>query len=293
MIEFKIFGGILAALLIGLLFYLIPKAIYRHHKLLKRTEETDSILSEGETTGVPTSWVNIVDVLVLTVLFGLFTYTWWAQRPDGDDTPATESIIDKEVLLANFIGQLFTIAIIILIIMWRVKIPHQFGLSLKGRWKSLLWVPAILALSWGITGLLVSLGYFEFLKDFLGESPLQDSVLLLQESNDPLLIGLMAIVAGVGAPLSEEVLFRGYIYPVVKGYSAPWFGILFSGLMFGVIHYNLAGLPTLVVMGCLLALSYEKTKSLWIPIFVHLIFNFSTIAIQILSRYFPALNPEL
>ena len=293
MIEYKIYGAILAVLLLGLLFYLIPKAIYRQNKLLKSSANEDTAQNENPSCGVPTSWVNIVDILVLTALFGLFTYSWWTQKPEAKDAPPTEQVIDKEVLIANLTGQIFTVAIIVLIIVWRVKIPQQFGLSLKGRWKSLLWVPAILALSWGITGLLVSLGYFDFLKEFQGESPLQEAVILLRESSDPVLLTLMAIVACIGAPVSEEVLFRGYIYPVVKGYSAPWFGILFSGILFGVIHYNMAGLPTLVFMGCLLALSYEKTRSLWIPILVHLIFNSSTTAIQILSRYYLALSPEL
>ena len=44
------------------------------------------------------------------------------------------------------------------------------------------------------------------------------------------------------APLVEEVLFRGVIYRVLaQALGARW-GIVLSGLIFGLVHMNLAGL---------------------------------------------------
>lgn len=299
MSEFEIYGLILGALAVALVFYLIPSAIYKHIKLVKsfqaQKEAGEDFIppEEPEEAGVPCRWVNIVDTVVLLAVFGLFSLTWWGQKPEEGETHIAAGIIDSEVLLANFVGQLFIIGIIVLIMMWRVKIPKQFGLSLAGNWKSLLWVPLILMVAWGVTGLVQWMGYFEYLKELYGESPLQEAVILLKESDDVVLVSLMVLVACIGAPISEEILFRGYLYPVVKGFSGKWFGVLFSGIFFGLIHYNMAGMPTLIIMGCILALSYEYTRTLWVPILAHLIFNSTTTAVQILSRYYPELSPNI
>ena len=54
----------------------------------------------------------------------------------------------------------------------------------------------------------------------LGAETTQDTVKLLRETNDPLVLGLMAFAAVVAAPLCEEIVFRGYLYPVLRNSPA-------------------------------------------------------------------------
>jgi membrane protease YdiL (CAAX protease family) len=99
----------------------------------------------------------------------------------------------------------------------------------------------------------------------------------------------MAVVVCIGAPLAEEVVFRGYIYPAMKRFTNISVAVIFTGILFGAVHGNLGALLPLTVLGIILALAYELTGSLWAPIAIHFCFNAATTAIQIIMN----LNPEL
>ena len=43
---------------------------------------------------------------------------------------------------------------------------------------------------------------------------------------------------GLGAPLTEELFFRGYLFGKLKAAGYVWFGILFSSVLFGVVHIS-------------------------------------------------------
>ena len=128
-------------------------------------------------------------------------------------------------------------------------------------------------------------GFMEWIES-LGVETVQDTVKLLQESSDPLILGLMAFAAVVAAPLCEEIVFRGYFYPVAKKFAGPWAAGICSALVFAAAHGNLAALLPLFIFGCLLVFIYEKTGSLWAPIAVHFCFNGATVIIQMAARYY-------
>ena len=79
---------------------------------------------------------------------------------------------------------------------------------------------------------------------------------------------------------------RDSIYPVVKRYSERWFAALFTGLLFGIIHFNLMALPLLVVMGITLVVLYEVTGSLWVPIACHAAFNGASMGLILIGRLY-------
>jgi membrane protease YdiL (CAAX protease family) len=96
-------------------------------------------------------------------------------------------------------------------------------------------------------------------------------------------LGLIVAWAGLG----EELYFRGYVQGTLrKGHSARY-AILIAALLFAVRHYMqmLILLPKYPVfaatawvamsfpVGIALGLMYEKTKSLWLPVTVHYLFN--------------------
>ena len=115
----------------------------------------------------------------------------------------------------------------------------------------------------------------------------QDVVKMIKEAGSGLVFFLLALVACVGAPISEEVVFRGYLYPVVKRFTNIPVSIVFTGLLFAAIHGNLAALLPLFILGMLLAAVYEWTGSLWTPIAVHAMFNTMQVAIMKLMQMYP------
>ena len=129
-------------------------------------------------------------------------------------------------------------------------------------------------------------GLMEWIKS-LGVETVQETVKLLQEADDPIVIGLMTFAAIVAAPLCEEIIFRGYLYPATKKFSGPWVAGICSALVFAAAHGNLAALLPLFVFGCLLVFLYEKTGSLWAPIGVHFLFNSATVMVEMIARHYP------
>jgi membrane protease YdiL (CAAX protease family) len=83
-------------------------------------------------------------------------------------------------------------------------------------------------------------------------------------------LGFFTIVC---APVAEEFMFRGMLYPFIKQLGYPrlaWFGVSF---LFAAIHLNLAILIPLFVLALALTWLYEETDNLLAPIAAHSLFN--------------------
>lgn len=100
-----------------------------------------------------------------------------------------------------------------------------------------------------------------------------------------LAIGLTVFSAAIIAPISEEFVFRGYIYGVIKRYAGPLVGIIFTSALFAAVHFNALSLPSLFFFAIGLTLLYEVTGCLWVPMVVHCLFNtVSLLEMVLLSR---------
>ena len=166
----------------------------------------------------------------------------------------------------------------------RIRAADWLGL----RWPAWPWIFLIAPISvismWCFFGGLQVSGYMKWIESF-GVETVQDTVKIFQKSSNPVVLGLMSFAAIVTAPLCEEIVFRGYLYPVMKKFSGPWVAGLCSALIFAAAHGSLAALLPLFVFGCLLVFIYEKTGSLWAPIAIHFCFNGATVTIQMVARY--------
>jgi len=83
-------------------------------------------------------------------------------------------------------------------------------------------------------------------------------------------LGVFTIVL---APVAEEFIFRGVLYPFVKQLGFPrcaWFGV---SALFAFIHFDAARFVPLFWLALALTWLYEKTDSLVAPIAAHSLFN--------------------
>ncbi|HEX9410093.1 MAG TPA: type II CAAX endopeptidase family protein [Actinomycetota bacterium] len=84
------------------------------------------------------------------------------------------------------------------------------------------------------------------------------------------------VVVGL-APLAEEAFFRGFLYKGLRRRFSVWPAALISASFFGLVHF--AGLtylliiPSLIVVGVVLALVYERRQSLMASVAAHAVFN--------------------
>lgn len=75
------------------------------------------------------------------------------------------------------------------------------------------------------------------------------------------------------APVTEEFLFRGFLYPALKSFLGPFAGALLAAGLFGMIHMNAQAFLPLAALGLVMTLAYERTGSLLVPMLAHALFN--------------------
>lgn len=95
---------------------------------------------------------------------------------------------------------------------------------------------------------------------------------------------LLIILAVVVAPVTEEMIFRGLFQTMIRSYlNRPWPAIVVTSVMFAMVHADLAHWPALFVLSMGLGYSYEKSGSLFRPIFMHAFFNAVAILASLLE----------
>ena len=87
----------------------------------------------------------------------------------------------------------------------------------------------------------------------------------------------MTLLAIVGAPIVEELVFRGSLYRFLKFRMSKTSAVLISAGVFASIHSNLTGFFPLLILGIFLCLSYEISGNLKVPILMHAIFNLNSV----------------
>lgn len=89
----------------------------------------------------------------------------------------------------------------------------------------------------------------------------------------------MLLLGGIAVPFAEELLFRGVLYVWLRERWGLWPGILLSSLIFGVVHVDIAVAGAAFVLGIVLALVFEYSRSLWSAVLVHALNNSVKIAL--------------
>ncbi|RYD75118.1 MAG: CPBP family intramembrane metalloprotease [Verrucomicrobiaceae bacterium] len=229
---------------------------------------------------VRTDWVGIPDILMTLVLggipFGLVIYA--LLQPAKEPAAITqENLISNMVFqLAVVVGVAFFLAIrrwgiVALFGLRELSLPRVIG------WSFLLLLAAVPAVIVVMNVTVIALGK---------EAKKQDLVLHFNEmisKGDFTTITLIVIAAAVIAPLCEEVLFRGYFYPVAKRYLGAGFGAFVTAALFAASHVNLASLPGLLVLALTFTIAYERTGSLLVPIGMHALFNAANLSLLYLT----------
>lgn len=84
------------------------------------------------------------------------------------------------------------------------------------------------------------------------------------------------LVVGVGAPLSEELLFRGFLLSALAASRVGFFhGAVITTALWTVLHagYSLAGIAEVFLIGLYFSWLLWRTGSLWVAIVCHALYN--------------------
>lgn len=125
-------------------------------------------------------------------------------------------------------------------------------------------IPANLGLMWISQRLMVVAGL---------EVRTQPTVEALQSAEALPELVLMGGMALVTAPVVEEILFRGILFPAIRSVGFPRLAWWLPSLVFAITHASLVTMLPLTFFALVLTWLYDRTENLAVPILTHSFYN--------------------
>ncbi|MFM7180092.1 MAG: lysostaphin resistance A-like protein [Verrucomicrobiales bacterium] len=247
------------------------------YALLRRSGTTLAFERAGNVWTTPFSGLDLIVVVLLILAFRAMALHYTGPSPDTTYTPAS-------ILQGSFLFVILAGCLLLALGIRRVPFSELFGLNRLGAGAMTAWIVlgviGCIAITQGAAWLWK---HHVLTPEWLSTGD-QTAVRLLRESPDLGLRLAIAIVACVLQPVTEEVIFRGYVYPAIKRHTDRPFAALVSAIVFAALHFHVPTLGPLFVFGLLLVISYELSGSLWVPIGIHALFNTTTVVLQVLPQ---------
>ena len=159
----------------------------------------------------------------------------------------------------------------------------SFGLSIKNL-KYVIWTPLIYLITIILLLFVGLLNQYLLTNFFDIEIKPQEILEKFKELENSFEISIFVIGSAVVAPIYEELLFRGIIFPKLIQKTNFTIALLLSSLIFAVLHFHLSALLPLFVLSIILSITYLYTSTIWASISLHALFNLiSIIAVKFIS----------
>lgn len=94
---------------------------------------------------------------------------------------------------------------------------------------------------------------------------------------------VMILTMGVLGPLSEEIVCRGIVFNGYKRSGNAFRAILFSALLFGLMHMNFNQAAYAIFLGIVMAVLVEATGSIWSSVVFHMTVNIQNVLLMFVS----------
>ncbi|MEO6683696.1 MAG: type II CAAX endopeptidase family protein [Ginsengibacter sp.] len=159
--------------------------------------------------------------------------------------------------------------------------PGEFtGFHTRFNVKQLIWMVVILALTFPLSGTLSELTRTMPLPEawkvkfdaMEAAREAQEAILIKINSLNKYFISLILI--GILPAIFEEILFRGVLQNVLtKWFKGPWVAIILTAFVFSIIHASFYGFFVRFALGIILGLVFYYSRSLWLVIIFHFLYN--------------------
>ena len=147
----------------------------------------------------------------------------------------------------------------------------------------------------GVATIIASLTVVSVLVGLSGNDAAPEQLLTGDIIESPLQMLLAVLIAVVLAPLAEELVFRGLLHRNLRRRMRIVPATLISSVLFALVHVDVVlsqpiALVGLTLAGAVMAIAYERTGSLVVPVVIHAVYNATTlVALVVTSR----LDPDL
>lgn len=150
----------------------------------------------------------------------------------------------------------------------RTETANSKNFLFTGTVTFLISFPLAMATSFGWQALLQLLGI---------PAEKQDLIRIFHEADSTFFLGTMIVLACVGAPVVEELVFRRGIFRYARTRLPRWAALLVPAALFGALHGYLASFAPLMVLGIIFSIAYEHTGNIRTSMVAHALFNLNTI----------------
>ena len=213
----------------------------------------------------------LVAAIVVTAVFTT------AMFPPADLDGAERAQPSKMATWLSLLGfQLFTVVFLVLLISHRLPGRVTFTLALGPPHLGFGEIVRMFVFSAAVLSLLSLLSFTFFREDVLKDLALFRNIM----ADVPL--WLPALVLIVGAPISEELLFRGLLLGQLRrtrmGFVA---GAVLATAGWTLLHlsYTVVGLLDVFLAGLMFSWTLWRTGTIWVPIGFHAIYNAIVLAL--------------
>jgi len=255
---FLLFGGIYVALMLGLL---------HHRNPPDRRALTATMSSRAWST--PELGLALAMLFLLHILAALVVLAFCNSSTTG-------------IALSGILSYAATLMVILRINHKRVG-SWAAGFGLGDRHMKTLLLSPVFFLGTIPFLMLATAAWHLLLERVFGmEIELQEAMQLIAQGSlwIKILFILMAVVA---APLFEELVFRGLLFPYLVKHAGLAGGTLLVSMLFALMHLHVASLVPIFLLSAALCIAYWRTGSLWVSIGMHAIFNATSIVALILG----------
>lgn len=151
---------------------------------------------------------------------------------------------------------------------------RDYGLRILGRD-----VPLGLVVGWVSQFAIVWIVYLplQLFTDISSSEVSEPARELTDRATNALGIALLVLIVGIGAPIVEEIFYRGLLQrSLVRRLGEP-LGIGITAVVFGVSHFEPLQLPALVLFGIVLGVLAQRYGRLGPAIVAHMVFNLTAV----------------
>lgn len=230
--------------------------------------------------------MNMTVVVVMVVDTVVKMLEQMASDPSMALTPDVAALMDTAMDTGGW-GYLMAAAIgLFVLLVWKGKDFWKRQIFAKGRPMKAVDFFMILCVFMGVQ--LVASLLSSVLEMILNQFGL--SMMSVLESASGQSSGLsMFLYASICAPITEELLFRGYIQRTLQPYGKK-FSVFCSAALFGLFHGNLVQTPYAFVVGLVLGYVAAEYNVIWAMV-LHMLNNM--VLADLLTRVSSAIAPEM
>ena len=234
-----------------------------HHPILSR------IFISTDEPRLRAGWRLVIQTIIMLLLLVCIGFPAWllAYLPE-------RSISDQQLMLLN--QGISFIAIVLSVFLARRYLDKRSisSMGLKLSYK-LIWDLVV-----GFLIAFLSLAFLYFMEILLGWAKFNSFAWDKQTPAAVLYGTILALVIFILVGWSEELLSRGYHLQTLASGSNIIFGLIASSTIFGILHITNPNATWISIIGIFFAglflgFGYIRTRQLWLPIGLHIGWNFS------------------